>query len=70
MEAFLFNNFFRVPFKMYGTSLGFSYKSDNMIASDAAFFIFGVRKGSIMRVWGYILTKGGGAVSESRRIQR
>ena len=37
MEAFLFNNFFRVPFKMYGTSLGFSYKSADMIASDSAF---------------------------------
>ena len=44
MEAFLFNNFFRVPFKMYGTSLGFSYKSANMIASDAAFLSLACEK--------------------------
>ena len=36
MEAFLFNNYFRVPLKVYVTSLGVSYKSANMIACDAA----------------------------------
>ena len=36
MKAFLFNNFLRVPLKVYVTSLGLSYKSSNMIACDAA----------------------------------